>query len=196
MSCFSLKTLEAEQNILSKYISAVEQEKRKLQTVHLTMWRCLFIPQRIFFYYSFCSLSLTYLLCLLPSHTLYVWLKQPLIYSIKTMFHLKSVFVTKHLFFLVHCCVTNSVAELTPIISLICSKEKGRFLKTWLLRTPSWILRLKYESKYCLIIYMWFISIDIGHDISISLVEKHVVLGTNNWTSSCLVKLPWPQKPR
>lgn len=50
-------------------------------------------------------------------------------------------------FFLVHCCVI----ELIPIISLICSKEKGRFLKTCLLRTSSWILRLKYESKYCLL---------------------------------------------
>jgi len=37
MSPFSLKTLEAEQNILSKCISALKQEKQKLQAVSMTM---------------------------------------------------------------------------------------------------------------------------------------------------------------
>lgn len=71
------------------------------------------------------------------------------------MFHLKTVFVAKLSFLVVvHCYVTNSVAELTPIISLICCKEKVRFLKICLLRTSSWILRLKYKSKFYIITYV------------------------------------------
>lgn len=60
-----------------------------------------------FFYSLFCSLSLIYFLCL-PLHTLYVWLWQSLIYAIKTMFHLKTVFVTKLPILVIHCSVTLS----------------------------------------------------------------------------------------
>lgn len=136
MNTFSLKTLEAEQNILSKCISAVVQEKTKTSDSacdHVKVFIWYTDTQRFSFPLnlpplpSVPSASTCRLCWALPAPFFFFFNYTYFLFKYSVLFPTFFSLFTLCIFF--HSCVSNIVAEFIPIISLICLKRKGGFSK-------------------------------------------------------------------
>lgn len=137
MNTFSLKTLEAEQNILSKCISAVVQEKTKTSDSACDHVKVFIWYTKIFFSTLCFSQSPSSALCAFCFHMqavlgstssfFFFFNYTYFLFKYSVLFPTFFSLFTHCIFF--HSCVSNIVAEFIPIISLICLQRKGGFSK-------------------------------------------------------------------
>lgn len=197
MSPFSLKK-PWRQNKISCQNASVQwsKKKQKIQTVHVTMWRCLYDTQRYFFSTLCFSHSPSSALSAFCFHMQTVLGSTSHLFFFNCIYFLFKYSVLFPTFFFslftlctfVHSCVTWLLNLFLSFHSSAC-KEKASFLKNYLLRTSSSILELKYKSNYFLTVftagYQGSSSALILSMILVDLLSRwNTELSVNNWDAS------------